>query len=754
LLSIKTNFGVFRKKVFKRPHTTTPKGALFFKIKSEPVFQEEIEIKTFKLNLLTFSPLLGYNENKGGIMGIERNEENNTIITIPKMNLLLTIFLFLITLSLYEPIWYLKRGKYIRDLRVSTTGIAITTLILSFLQLFIVFLLGSDSAIGNIFWLIGWGLSISMAFTLRNGILESLKKSEEKTRYTFYGFFTFLFRFFYVQYKINRIIEKQDQEKMIGRSKGNIGKKGRVEKTEDKGSHVLDIVSRIKKKFSKDEWESLKLLPFQIFIAIAGADRKIDTKEKRAFVDFLKEAPFLKESLIKELFLDILSSADFESYYDTSFRGGWRGFVDNLKRQKEILEQKLDSEEYQIIVGGFFVMAYSIANASGEILGTGERICKEEADILDLIISIFNIDFKRYSSDFEEESKLTWVSLLPGHLQPEKDKIERLEKLRTNYSIPNRLFALRILSSPASTVKVQEYNYREIKKSNPNIPEKEILKKILIERLNTPPITAMPKEEINKATKNVNSLNDLCDFVIALDEKEPVTPDPFGIGRKIDEILAGDTVKDALITKKTKREDWIDEMLAEDTIGESDRKNKNLILKTSDGEVSMSAFLKELNSLIQNELMEVDETFNKIYQLHYPTIFFKVDRLPVLQRLELRETGTFANALIRCGAGVAIVLFGFLEHERIRIKPPPYPKESYERIFEKYSEEDLSKRCPCDWPFVKSVLDNVINSQAENLLLQRAWRDFSINEINTIKEPFIRDFVYRGFSIGLESANY
>jgi len=687
-------------------------------------------------------------------MRIEENEENSTIITIPKMNLLLTIFLFLITLSLYEPIWYLKRGKYIRDLRVSTTGIAITTLILSFLQLFIVFLFGSDNAIGNIFWLIGWGLSISMAFTLRNGILESLKKSEEKTRYTFYGFFTFLFRFFYVQYKINRIIEKQDQEKLIGRSKENIGKRERVEKTENKGSSIRDIGSRIKKKFSKEEWEALKLLPFQIFLAIAGADREIDSKEKRAFVDFLKEAPFLKESLIKELFLDILSSADFKSYYDTSFRGGWKGFVDNLKRQKEILEQELDSEEYQIIVGGFFVMAYYIANASGEILGTGERICKEEADILDLIISIFNIDFKRYSSNFKEESKLTWVSLLPSHLQPEKDKIESLEKLRTNYSIPNRLFALRILSSPASTVKVQEYNYREIKKSNPNIPEKEILKKILIERLNIPPITTMSEEEINEVMKNVNSLNDLCDFVIALDEKEPATPDPFGIGRKIDEILARDTIEDALITTKTKLEDWIDEILAEDTIEESDRRNKNLVLKTPDGEVSMDTFLNKLNNLIQNELMEVDETFNKIKQLELVFILFRANKLPALQKLELGEIGVFCDALIRCGAGVAIVLFEFLEHKRIRIKPPPYPKESYERIFEKYSEEDLSKRCPCDWPFVKSALDNVINSQAENVLLQRAWREFSISEINTIKEPFIRDFVYRGFSIGLESANY
>jgi len=29
---IQTYFGIFRKKVFKRPHTTTRKGALFFKI--------------------------------------------------------------------------------------------------------------------------------------------------------------------------------------------------------------------------------------------------------------------------------------------------------------------------------------------------------------------------------------------------------------------------------------------------------------------------------------------------------------------------------------------------------------------------------------------------------------------------------------------------------------------------------------------------------------------------------------------------
>ncbi len=326
--------------------------------------------------------------------------------------------------------------------------------------------------------------------------------------------------------------------------------------------------------------------------------------------------------------------------------------------------------------------------------------------------------------------KPRWLKIIPNHLRPGKEAVRRLEQLRAQFNIPHNLFGLRVLSSPSSTIKAQMYSYKRFKLINPWATEKGLLMKVLEERLQTPPVTEMSREEIDKVMKNINSFEDLCDFVISIDELEPATPDPLGIGKKIDKILA------------------------EETIESSEKRNKNLALKTSKGEISMDIFLKKLNHLLQNELLQAEEPFNKILQLEYLTLFRKVNSITVLQKLEPKEAAAFCNALIRCGIGVAIVLFEFLENKRIKIKKPPYSKEAYETIFEKYSDEDLSKRCPCDWPFVKEVLDNVINTHVENLFIQRAWQDFSIDDINNIKEPFIKDFVYRGFSIGLESSNY
>lgn len=323
-----------------------------------------------------------------------------------------------------------------------------------------------------------------------------------------------------------------------------------------------------------------------------------------------------------------------------------------------------------------------------------------------------------------------WVGMLPRHLRPEKEKIKELEKLRKNYNIPHKLFSLRVLSSPSTTIKAQRESFKRLKRINPYASEKKLLRMVLKERLQTPPVTPMTKEEIDEAMEDINTFEDLCDFIIFLDEQEPGTPDPFGIGKRIDKILALDTVE------------------------ESGRRNKNPVLKTSNGEVSIDTFLNKLNRLLQNELIKANELFGEIIKLQFPMIISKMELLPVLPRLDLKDIGAFCDALIRHGVGVAIVLFEFLENKRIKIKKPPYSKEAYEIIFEKYSEEDLSKRCPCDWVFVKNVLDGVVNTQAENLLMQRSWGGVSMDAINTIKEPFIREFVYRGFSIGLESAGY
>ena len=57
---------------------------------------------------------------------------------------------------------------------------------------------------------------------------------------------------------------------------------------------------------------------------------------------------------------------------------------------------------------------------------------------------------------------------------------------------------------------------------------------VLISRIGT----EMTVKEIDKAMKSINSFNELCDYIITLEGQEPSFPDPFGIGKVIDEILA------------------------------------------------------------------------------------------------------------------------------------------------------------------------------------------------------------------------
>jgi len=133
--------------------------------------------------------------------------------------------------------------------------------------------------------------------------------------------------------------------------------------------------------------------------------------------------------------------------------------------------------------------------------------------------------------------KPSWLKIIPNHLRPEKEVVKGLEQLRAQFNIPHNLFGLRVLSSPSTTVKAQRYSYEYFKKKAPGSSERELLLMVLEERLQTPPVTKMSRKEIDKAMENINSFEDLCDYVMALDEMEPATPDPLGIGKRIDEIL-------------------------------------------------------------------------------------------------------------------------------------------------------------------------------------------------------------------------
>lgn len=147
--------------------------------------------------------------------------------------------------------------------------------------------------------------------------------------------------------------------------------------------------------------------------------------------------------------------------------------------------------------------------------------------------------------------KPRWVKLLPSYLRPDEKRIKELENLRVTSDIPHEALTMRVMSSPATTRKVERMNLMALRIQNSQTPEKELLKMILVSRIQKPPKIEMTEQEIDNAMESINSFDDLCDYIATLEEQDSL-PDPFGLGKRIDEILAQEEVD-----KKAPAEDII-----------------------------------------------------------------------------------------------------------------------------------------------------------------------------------------------------
>jgi len=149
-------------------------------------------------------------------------------------------------------------------------------------------------------------------------------------------------------------------------------------------------------------------------------------------------------------------------------------------------------------------------------------------------------------------SKPKWVELLPSHLRPDGKRIRELEKLRTKFTIPHDLFSLRILSSSVTTRRVQKQCLEDFRIRNPEVSERELFRMVLISRIQAPApespgYSGMTEEKIDEVMRSINSFDELCSYIIALDEQEPSLPDSLDIGKRMDEILSQEeTEKKAL----------------------------------------------------------------------------------------------------------------------------------------------------------------------------------------------------------------
>jgi len=159
--------------------------------------------------------------------------------------------------------------------------------------------------------------------------------------------------------------------------------------------------------------------------------------------------------------------------------------------------------------------------------------------------------------------KPRWVRTLPYYMRPGSSIIAKLERLRKEVDIPNDMFAAQLASSPIMTRRVQNNFLENFRRQFPNSTEKELWIMVLASRVDTyknkilADISAgvlnseSAKEKFDKLISVVEeyegivgkmrSFEELCDYIISLDEEivgeNYPGLDPLGIGSSIDRLL-------------------------------------------------------------------------------------------------------------------------------------------------------------------------------------------------------------------------
>ena len=154
----------------------------------------------------------------------------------------------------------------------------------------------------------------------------------------------------------------------------------------------------MKEKFSPEDWEELKVLPFIVFNMVAAADGEIDKKEVAQVSAELMSAPTFKDPLHRELMLDVTQS-NLQEILKKSFDVGMT--EQRLSNAKSFLKQALSDEEYSRFLGSLIISGGNIARASGGgFLGLGDKVSDEEKKVLIFLTSLFEIDLEVVARSF------------------------------------------------------------------------------------------------------------------------------------------------------------------------------------------------------------------------------------------------------------------------------------------------------------------------------------------------------------------
>jgi hypothetical protein len=152
----------------------------------------------------------------------------------------------------------------------------------------------------------------------------------------------------------------------------------------------------MRERFSDSEWQELLHIPFDGFLMVALADKKIEQEEVAAFVETIARASDLKDPMHRELAMDLASRGGVGISSEMSFEANETGpqMAARVERSKAVLKDKLTQEEYESFLGSVLMNAMAVAAATGKhrLFHKKQQISDDEARALAVFCAAWEIN--------------------------------------------------------------------------------------------------------------------------------------------------------------------------------------------------------------------------------------------------------------------------------------------------------------------------------------------------------------------------
>jgi hypothetical protein len=146
--------------------------------------------------------------------------------------------------------------------------------------------------------------------------------------------------------------------------------------------------------------------------------------------------------------------------------------------------------------------------------------------------------------------KPRWYNALPAHIKPPREKLERLEQLRSQFQMRDDNFMVAIASSPWAVIRAQEAMIESLRQQFPGADERKLWTAVLLARLEikmkAPAPWDPPPEElrsmmesIEDIMRGINSWDDLVNTILDMD-RQRIAPDSSSPQSLINDILTQD----------------------------------------------------------------------------------------------------------------------------------------------------------------------------------------------------------------------